>query len=70
MSNAPKMNQKPIDRYATEKNKLYRTGQFLLTLINDYVKEVEDAKMTNEAFFINWEDSVNTISVKDHADSK
>lgn len=35
-------------------------------MLNIYVKQVEEANMTNEQFFLNWEDSINELSVKEH----
>lgn len=48
------------------KNRLYNYGQVLLTTIEMFIKEVEEAQMTNEQFFLDWEDKLNELSTKDH----
>lgn len=53
-------------KYDNEKNRLYNQGLTLLKMLNIYVKQVEEANMTNEQFFLNWEDSINELSVKEH----
>ena len=45
---------------------LYHQGQTLLKMIDIYIKQVEEAKMTDSQFFINWEDKLNEYSIKDH----
>lgn len=54
-------------QYDNEKNRLWAQGQTLLKMLDVYVKQVEAAKMTDEQFFIEWEDAVNELSVKDHS---
>lgn len=54
-------------QYDNEKNRLWAQGQTLLKMLNVYVRQIEAAKMTDEQFFIEWEDSVNELSVKDHS---
>lgn len=53
-------------KYDNEKNRLWAQGQTLLKMLNIYVKQVEAAKMCNEQFFIDFEDKLNLLSVKDH----
>lgn len=54
-------------QYDNEKNRLWAQGQTLLKVLNVYVKQVEAAKMCDEQFFIDFEDSLNELSVKDHS---
>lgn len=34
------------------------------------IKEAEELELTNEQFWINFEDSINELSIKDHGISK
>lgn len=52
--------------YANEKNRLYHQGKTLLKMAEIYVRQVEYANMTNEQFFIDFEDELNALSIKDH----
>lgn len=56
-------------QYDNEKNRLYHQGQTLLKMVEFYIRQVEEAKLTDEQFFINWEDSINELSIKDHTAS-
>lgn len=56
-------------KYDNEKNRLYHQGKSLLSMLDMYIRQVEYAKMTNEQFFIDFEDKLNELSIKDHADS-
>lgn len=51
-------------QYDNEKNRLYNQGLTLLKMLNLYVKQVEDANMANEQYFLNFLDSINEISVR------
>ena len=51
-------------QYDNEKNRLYNQGLPLLKMLNLYVKQVEDANMTDEQYFLNFLDSINEISVR------
>lgn len=51
-------------QYDNEKNRLYNQGLTLLKMLNLYVKQVEDANMTDEQYFLNFLDSINEISVR------
>lgn len=53
-------------KYDNEKNRLYNQGLTLLKMVSIYVKQVELAKMTNEQFFLDWEDKLNELSVMEH----
>lgn len=50
--------------YANEKNRLLHQGRTLLRMIEIYIGQVEFAEMTNEQFFIDFEDELNELSVK------
>lgn len=41
-------------------------GKELLKLISSYIEEIENAHLTNEQFFIEWENELNKLSVLDH----
>lgn len=51
-------------QYDNEKHRLYNQGLTLLKMLNLYVKQVEDANMTNEQYFLNFLDSINEISIR------
>ena len=51
-------------QYDNEKNRLYNQGLTLLKMLNLYVKQVEDANMADEQYFLNFLDSINEISVR------
>lgn len=55
-----------MKKYANDKNYFYNLGQVILKVTKDYIKEIEKYKMTNEQFFIDWEDKLNELSIKDH----
>lgn len=60
-----------MGKYDNDKNRLYNRGLVILSAVSFFIKEVEELKMTNEQFFIDWEDKLNELSIKDHnADSK
>ena len=52
--------------FANEKNKLFHQGRTLILAIETYINLVEKAGMTNEQFFIEFEDDLNELSIKDH----
>lgn len=55
-----------LGKYDTEKNRLFNMGLLLLKSVEEYIKQVEDAKLTDSQFFLDFEDSLNELSVKDH----
>lgn len=55
-----------MGKYDNEKNRLFHQGRAILEMLKIYIKQVEEAGMTNEQFFIDFEDSINELSVKDH----
>lgn len=40
------------------------TGQMILTIVKDYIESIEKNGLTNEGFFLDWEDELNKLSVK------
>ena len=52
------------------KNKLYNQGLTVLKAVELHIQQIEELKMTDEQFFINWEDEINKLSIKDHASPK
>lgn len=59
-----------MGKYDNQKNKLYNEGKMLLRMLELYIKEVEDANMENEQFFLDFEDSINAMSIIDHYNIK
>lgn len=55
-----------MGKYDNEKNRLFHQGNALLKMLDVYIKQVEYSKMTNEQFFIQFEDKLNELSIKDH----
>lgn len=55
-----------LGKYDSEKNRLFNMGLLVLKSVEEYIKQVEDTKLTDESFFIDWEDSLNELSIKDH----
>lgn len=52
--------------FANEKNRLFHQGRTLLKMIEIYIEQVKAAQMTDEQFFIEFEDDLNELSVLDH----
>lgn len=48
------------------KERLETYSKVLITSIERFIKEIEDSELSNEQFFINWEDKLNKLSTKDH----
>lgn len=55
-----------MGKYDNEKNRLFHQGNVLLKMLDVYVKQIEYSKMTDEQFFIQFEDKLNELSIKDH----
>lgn len=55
-----------MGNYPNKKNELYHQGQLILKALETYIKEAEYYQMTNEQFFIDFEDRINELSIKDH----
>lgn len=57
--------------FANEKNRMYNACQMALMMVKSVIMQCEALKMTNEQFFIDFEDRLNELSIKDHnADSE
>lgn len=52
--------------FDSKHQELYMKGQMLLKMVELYIKSIEKEKMTDKQFFIDWEDALNELSVKDH----
>lgn len=59
-----------MGKYDNQKNKLYHEGKMLLRMLELYIKEIEDVDMENEQFFLDFEDSINAMSIIDHYNMK
>lgn len=53
-------------QFDNHKSMLYNACQTILFMTRNIIREVELAGMTNEQFFINFEDELNELSIKDH----
>ena len=53
-------------RFPNEKNRVWTMCQASLQMLMMTVIEAEKAGMTDEQFYLNFEDTVNELSVKDH----
>lgn len=51
-------------QFDNEKNRLYNAGQTILLVVDNFIKQVEEAKMVNEQFFLDVLDKLNEYSVK------
>ena len=59
-----------MGKYDNDKNRIYHTTQMYLQSLKLLIKEAEELELTNEQFWINFEDSINELSIKDHGISK
>lgn len=50
--------------YANEKNRLWNLCQISIKMLEELMKQIEDAKLTNEQFVLDWLDKINELSVK------
>lgn len=57
-------------RFPNNKNRIWTMCQVALQLATRCVDEAEKYDMTNEQFYIAWEDALNTLSVKDHTSNE
>ena len=68
MNNVAKKFQKDSgikqSKFDNEKNRLYNAGKTILLVVDNYIKQVEEAGMINEQFFIDVLDKLNEYSVK------
>lgn len=53
-----------MSKYDSKQNELYNQGLVIIKMLELYIKSIEETKMTNEQFFINFLDSINELSVK------
>ena len=53
-------------KFDSEKNRMYNACQTALMMVKSVVNEAERLKMTDEQFFINFENKLNELSIKDH----
>ena len=57
-------------KFDNDKNRMYNACQTALMFVKSVVNEAERLNMTNEQFYIEFEDELNELSIKDHnADS-
>lgn len=52
--------------FPNDKSRLWNMCKVVLILATKAVDEVERCNLTNEQFFIQFEDALNLLSVKDH----
>lgn len=53
-------------QFDSDKQRLWSACQTILYMAKNVVREVELAGMTDEQFFIDFEDELNELSIKDH----
>lgn len=59
-----------MGKYDNDKNRLYHWTKAYLQSLKLMVKEAEELKLTDEQFWIDFENELNLISIKDHNDSQ
>ena len=52
--------------YTNKKNQLYNYCQAIIHATSEIIRIAEQNKLTDEQFFINFEDKLNELSIKDH----
>lgn len=58
-------------KFDNDKNRMYNACQTALMMVKSVIMQAEALKMTDEQFFIDFEDELNELSIKDHnADSE
>lgn len=50
--------------YANEKNRLWNMCQLSIGMLEELMKQIEQAKLQNEQFVLDWLDKINEISVR------
>lgn len=50
--------------YANEKNRLWNMCQLSVGMLEELMKQIEQAKLQNEQFVLDWLDKINEISVR------
>ena len=53
-----------MGKYDSKQNELYNQGLVIIKILELYINSIEETKMTNDQFFINFLDSINELSVK------
>lgn len=53
-------------QFDSDKERLYNACKTILYVTKKVINEIELAGMTNEQFFIDFEDELNELSIKDH----
>ena len=53
--------------FPNEKNRIWTVCRTILKMVEQVVEEAEQLKMTDEQFYINFEDALNILSCKDHS---
>lgn len=53
-------------RFPNEKNRVWTMCQVALKLCLQCVEEAEKSNLTNEQFYLAWENCLNKVSCKDH----
>lgn len=53
--------------FPNDKNRMWTMCQIVLKMASQVVEEAERLKMTDEQFYINFEDALNILSCKDHS---
>lgn len=66
LKNLQKMTGIKQGNFDNDKQRLWSACQTVLYVTKNIIKQVEEAGMTNEQFFIDFEDELNELSVKDH----
>lgn len=56
--------------FPNDKNRIWSMCRASLYMTIKCMEEAEKCNMTNEQFFISWEDCINQISCKDHTTNK
>ena len=47
-----------------EKNRLWNMCQLSIEMLEELMKQIEEAKLQNEQFVLDWLDKINELSVK------
>ena len=45
---------------------LQRMSETICYLTESFIEDAEDANVTNEQWFLEWEDKMNAFTIKDH----
>lgn len=51
-------------RYANEKNRLWHMCQVSVSMLEELMKQIENEKLQNEQFVLDWLDKINELSVR------